>query len=71
MTKFFCVRRGFGNEGHGQPILEVEGEFESAEAAERELLRVLEERFGRLASGKLGDCGIAKSFEKAAELAGC
>ena len=71
MTTYYCVRRGFGSEGHGQPILEWSGEAESADDAQTRLLDVLEEQFGGLARGKLSDCGIARSEKRAAELAGC
>jgi len=70
MGYYYCVRRGFGHEGHGAAILEWEGEAINADAAEAELLAVLQEQFGGLAHGKLNDCGIAPTLERAAELCG-
>ena len=70
MPYFYCVRRGFGTEGHGAAILELEGEFANADAAEDRLRTVLEDQFGGLAESKLADCGIAPTLARAAELCG-
>lgn len=70
METYYAVRRGFGREGHGKAIVEWCGEAASADDAERELYAVLQQQFGGLADGKIGDCGIAGSIERAAELCG-
>jgi hypothetical protein len=70
MAKYYCVRRGFGSEGHGKAILEWAGEAANVDEAEERLLEALQDQFGGLANGKLSDCGIACSFRRAAELCG-
>lgn len=70
MAYYYCVRRGFGSEGHGAAIVEWEGNAASADEAESHLLAELERQFGGLAYGKLNDCGIAPTLARAAKLCG-
>ena len=70
MPYYYCVRRGVGAEGDGLAVTVWQGEAADPADARRRLAGSLRARYGAAWKPQLVGCAIARSFRRAARLAG-